>query len=311
METATPQTSVPACGNCGLSAKLDGSFLSRCGKCKIQLYCSAECQKKHWATHKITCNTSADSSFDHKKGTKVSLDSSFLHNDTILAAPAVMIEPFKMAQAAGRYGFAYWAATNMDTIKKALQYPFNDLPVSRALGFPLGLMGTHHGDINAPNEQVKVLGLNPDPNSPYFGQSRWVPAPTGTVVVVRPDLKPIHINQVAALARYCDMVFNEAAELAKKEANGEQADKHELAARVITPQAFKKFFYEMKEKEEATDNSWKGCECPLEIEELSTNHANDSVLVITHEQTHWTMLSLRSRIVQMGRGISRSSTGGE
>ena len=81
---------------------------------------------------------------------------------------------------------------------------------------------------------------------------------------MRPDLKAVHINQVAALTRYCHVVFEEAAKLARKEARGEKTDKHELAARLLTPQAFKKIFLEMKEKERATDEMWKSCECPVE-----------------------------------------------
>jgi hypothetical protein len=30
---------------------------SKCGKCKIQTYCSKDCQKEHWATHKHECKS--------------------------------------------------------------------------------------------------------------------------------------------------------------------------------------------------------------------------------------------------------------
>ncbi|KAK3703548.1 hypothetical protein LTR37_014395 [Vermiconidia calcicola] len=44
-----------ACGGCGASTRSDGRPLDRCAKCKIQLYCSRDCQKSHWKSHKIFC----------------------------------------------------------------------------------------------------------------------------------------------------------------------------------------------------------------------------------------------------------------
>ena len=37
------------------------SLLQRCSRCKseLDLYCSPECQKAHWATHKVTCISTA------------------------------------------------------------------------------------------------------------------------------------------------------------------------------------------------------------------------------------------------------------
>ncbi|KAH7119603.1 hypothetical protein B0J11DRAFT_508408 [Dendryphion nanum] len=40
------------CASCGA----DSSSLRRCSRCKQQRYCSRNCQKAHWPTHKQTCN---------------------------------------------------------------------------------------------------------------------------------------------------------------------------------------------------------------------------------------------------------------
>jgi hypothetical protein len=48
--TDSPTTDSPlTCGNCGNSAKL------QCSRCRFERYCSKECQRKHWNTHKKTC----------------------------------------------------------------------------------------------------------------------------------------------------------------------------------------------------------------------------------------------------------------
>lgn len=42
------------CSQCNLMT-YDRSFFKRCSKCKDALYCSEDCQKKHWSVHKKTC----------------------------------------------------------------------------------------------------------------------------------------------------------------------------------------------------------------------------------------------------------------
>ena len=45
-----------ACAHCGATeAKTASGKLLRCGRCKAVSFCSADCQKAHWPTHKSEC----------------------------------------------------------------------------------------------------------------------------------------------------------------------------------------------------------------------------------------------------------------
>ena len=48
--SATP--SLRDCANCGAPELPDGQTHRMCSRCKMTFYCSAECQKAHWKTHK-------------------------------------------------------------------------------------------------------------------------------------------------------------------------------------------------------------------------------------------------------------------
>lgn len=56
-----------ACGNSTCDKKpAKGEKFKKCSKCKIIHYCSVECQKAHWSTHKHCCHT-IGSSKDYKQ----------------------------------------------------------------------------------------------------------------------------------------------------------------------------------------------------------------------------------------------------
>ena len=52
------------CANCNKTKKL-----KKCARCTIVYYCSTECQKSHWKTHKPNClpqnNNASAGSTDH------------------------------------------------------------------------------------------------------------------------------------------------------------------------------------------------------------------------------------------------------
>lgn len=53
-EDSRPPRPEPVCASCGARAEKLGQPL-RCATCRTVLYCSRECQKQHWRTHKVKC----------------------------------------------------------------------------------------------------------------------------------------------------------------------------------------------------------------------------------------------------------------
>lgn len=45
------------CAGCGKEEREDGRALLVCARCKEEKYCSTECQKKCWKTHKKACQS--------------------------------------------------------------------------------------------------------------------------------------------------------------------------------------------------------------------------------------------------------------
>ena len=50
-------TNIYVCENCGKSGI---EKLRKCGRCKISYYCSSECQKVRWDSHKLECSDDED-----------------------------------------------------------------------------------------------------------------------------------------------------------------------------------------------------------------------------------------------------------
>lgn len=48
------------CRNCGKVEGIEGVTLRRCGRCRVAVYCSAECQKTDWKKHRMECHESEE-----------------------------------------------------------------------------------------------------------------------------------------------------------------------------------------------------------------------------------------------------------
>ena len=48
---------VAMCFCCGAERRLEGTMLSKCGKCKTAFYCSKQCQLADWPQHKMLCKS--------------------------------------------------------------------------------------------------------------------------------------------------------------------------------------------------------------------------------------------------------------
>ena len=78
------------CAFCNKIEETTDSF-KICSRCKISIYCSKECQKKHWkAIHKNNCKSDTPLSYNttYQKHCSMVLQSSLLHNyDLYLNSP--------------------------------------------------------------------------------------------------------------------------------------------------------------------------------------------------------------------------------
>jgi hypothetical protein len=160
-----------------------------------------------------------------------------------------------------------------------------DIKVSQVLGFPLRMMLTSDGDSSLPNAHVESLDIEPNPDSPLFGQCSLQPNPTGSVLVVRSDQKELHMNHVDALSRYIEQGLKESRQVKKREAPGKKIDRkvrqsiwscqhsgyeltfeQEMAARLLNPEMFKRFFKIMKAAQMVREpKAREGVMCPTNV----------------------------------------------
>ncbi|KAI9011606.1 hypothetical protein DFJ74DRAFT_684072 [Hyaloraphidium curvatum] len=52
---ADPKSMTPRCYQCGFSPEGGQASMKRCSRCKIACYCSVECQRAAWPSHKKMC----------------------------------------------------------------------------------------------------------------------------------------------------------------------------------------------------------------------------------------------------------------
>lgn len=254
-QPAADTAPVSTCGSCPASRRADGKPLDHCGKCKIQQYCSKECQVKDWPSHKVQCKK-------EKKGEPLSARGLF-------SGTGVLITPFRSADSNSEIGYSSMPYPTVDQL--LLERPgWIDSAIAEALGVPLRMFGVPHGDVTIPNEHAAALAMNPDPDSAFFGQTHSTTTITGSALVLRSDLKKLHMNQVAILIAYVRDEIEEVHQVKDKEAKGEKVDRKEIAGRLLTPAAFSAYFEKEKAAQMAATPAnrvgvWKECETPVAI----------------------------------------------
>ncbi|KAK3673665.1 hypothetical protein LTR78_006570 [Recurvomyces mirabilis] len=122
---------------------------------------------------------------------------------------------------------------------------FYDIPLTDVVGYSLRLAAIPTTPDNVPmipNPHVADLTINPDPKSPEFGQPSAPLSPTRSWCVVRKDRAQMYPIHVAAVVIYVTEMLDEVKGVAGRVAKGEEVDKEEIAARLLTPKAFSEAF---------------------------------------------------------------------
>ncbi|KAK5732557.1 hypothetical protein LTR17_010372 [Elasticomyces elasticus] len=263
--TSTSSKSIMSkvCKTCGTSNDTEGGALLRCGKCKAVSYCSKDCQKSDWPNHKRCCkNLLRAIQLPGYQYIKTHLPNHA--RDLANVSQAFVIY---MIQKGTEVEIQIAACVLGD--KKGGDALFAELPVSRALGLPLGIAKQPIMGLQVPNLGAEILGIDPDPQSPTFGETLPGYLGTGGLIVARCDGKPLHGLHVEALLHYVqNIVWPELNAMKQREKAGEVVNRQEVKNQLLTPTAFANGFRIFKEMQMArVDDSereeLRGVECPI------------------------------------------------
>ncbi|KAK3638463.1 hypothetical protein LTR56_013103 [Elasticomyces elasticus] len=237
------------CGICGSGSNADGGTLLRCGRCKLAYYCTKECQAKDWPCHKLA------SPLPGTKGWKYVGVPKELHANGF---PAVLVAMTVKAQ-----GCMYEMTGSFMKNGNPASTKFTDAPITTALGFPLRYAWFPKTGLPLPNTTLKLLTLDPNPQSQTFGQPSMPTSPLGGIVVLRGDGKYVQTAQIMALINYLTFKLAELRAVKEREAAGEIVDRQDIANRLLTPAAFAAAF-ERERQEAAAEGraGWVGAKNP-------------------------------------------------
>ncbi|KAK5709127.1 Egl nine 1 [Elasticomyces elasticus] len=232
MTDSTPTPPVrQVCAICG-----KGGYLFKCGRCKTSYYCSKPCQATNWPRHKIVCNFIAAERSGKTAGYECVVDrpeDTVVSVNTLNAGVVVYL-----TQDAPFYGYCGTSLLNFDGTSRDIV----DLPITKALGFPLGTNITHKKSLFGPlkpNCKAAIFHIDIDTKSPSFGQPSTVPL--GGRMLLRRDGRHIKIAHIVAVLEYLQQECKELSDVQGREAAGEKVDRVEIVKRVLTPAAFKKW----------------------------------------------------------------------
>jgi hypothetical protein len=147
---------------------------------------------------------------------------------------------------------------------KAVEEPWREIKIAHALGLPLYYGIMRHSGNPLQNISLENLSIDPDPDSSTFGQSILLTRSTGVVAIIRGDGQNLYIAHVEALFMYIEEQLEELGTVRQREAEGEKIDRQELAARLVSKEAFKRFWEAIKDEQTKSGPwFWDGAESPV------------------------------------------------
>ncbi|KAK5732568.1 hypothetical protein LTR17_010383 [Elasticomyces elasticus] len=253
------------CGICG-----NTGVLFKCGRCKSLYYCSKSCQAKDWPIHKVLCiRTTTKVKPD---GGVIPLPPGIHSFDHKFPAVFISVKLENPQPVDNIYSYAGGIMQGMD----AADASFVDLPVTHAIGFPLGVRGGMQG-LPVLNSLATQLCVNLDTESAEFGT--LFTSVKGGALLARRDGLHIGICQVDAIIEFVRRSSEQLNGVRMREAMGEHVDRKELVKRLFTPAAFVKEFASIKEKRMKAHGRacWERVECPVVVEDEKDEGATGSV----------------------------------
>ncbi|KAK4895038.1 hypothetical protein LTR27_006905 [Elasticomyces elasticus] len=140
---------------------------------------------------------------------------------------------------------------------------FEDLPITPALGFPLGYSPNATGLSHCMNTVIQLF-VDIDTTSSRFGTAMKVPV--GGACLARQDRKYMRILHVEALINYVEAANQEIALVPEREKSGEKVDREEIVERLLTPEAFARAFETFKQDKVINGEAWwADLECPVKV----------------------------------------------
>ncbi|KAK4960900.1 hypothetical protein LTR10_001389 [Elasticomyces elasticus] len=251
------------CGICG-----NTGVLFKCGRCKSLYYCSKSCQAQDWPVHKRLCFRPGSKLRDDGL---VHLPQSFHTFDHKFPAIFIYIKQQNPQPIDNTFCYEGGVMQGMD----ASDPSFVDLPVTHAIGFPMGVRGGEHG-LPAANMPAMQLCVNLDTKSADVGNPLFIIR--GGALLVRRDGLHVSIYQVDAIIEFVRRGNKQLIEVGRREAMGEKVNRQELVERLFTPAAFVKGFASIKEKRMKDGIvGWERVECPVVVEDEKDQGAMGSV----------------------------------
>jgi hypothetical protein len=197
-------------------------------------------------------------------------------SETVICGEGILIIPYDQKDD----GEMFCCTIEMPNVEdEDVHLPWREFKLSDKLGLPLrfGLVQSHVGLPSQPekgpipadclrfdNGIVKYLSIDIDPDSSTFGQ--FEPATKGAAIIIRWDTERIlYVAWLNALSKFAENELEPKLKpVLAREARGELVDREEMVARLVTKEAFRKYFYKMKEElERLTPKVWEGVESPV------------------------------------------------